>query len=233
MRPVLVFRHGAEIPPGHLGRVLAESGFATVVLALDQGAPMPTHHDWSGIVSLGGEMGAYQEADHPWLADERRFLAEAVERDVPVFGICLGVQLLATALGGSARVGERGVEVAVMSPALTPDGEQDPVLSQLDGPVPVWHGDTFELPPGAALLAKSDRYPHAFRHGSGVGVQAHPEATPEMVAHWTKIPAAARQLADNGIDAREFVAAVRRAEAATADVANRLFGAWATSLGSG
>jgi GMP synthase-like glutamine amidotransferase len=233
MRPVLIFRHGAAIPPGHLGRVLAAEGFATMVLPLDEGAPIPDHLDWSGVVSLGGEMGAYQEADHPWLAAEKEFLTRAVEAEVPVLGICLGVQMLADTLGGKALTGERGIEAGVMTVNLTPAGRGDPVVSQLDGPVPVWHGDTFELPPGATLLAQTERYPHAFRFGSAVGVQSHPEATAEIVTRWTKLPAAADQLASAGIDRHELLAAIRDAEPETTDVANRLFGAWASSLASG
>lgn len=230
MRPVLVFRHGPRIPPGHLGRVLAEAGLSTVVLAIDEGAPMPTHMDWSGVVSLGGEMGVYQEDDHPWLADEKRFLAAAVAAGIPTLGICLGSQMIAEALGGRAYRGDRGVEVGVMTLDLTAAGRSDPVVSQLDGPVPVWHGDTFDLPPGAALLAFSDLYPQAFRVGSAVGLQPHPEATPEIIAGWMRIPAARRQLEDNAVDRSAFIGSVREAEPFTTDVAERLFGAWAAEL---
>jgi GMP synthase (glutamine-hydrolysing) len=139
--------------------------------------------------------------------------------------------LIADALGGGACRGERGVEIGVMTLELTDDGRADPVMSHLDGPVPVWHGDTFELPPGADLLARSDLYPHAYRTGSAIAVQSHPEATADMIAGWTRIPTAAAQLEKSGVDPKEFVATVRRAEGFTTDVAARLFGAWAAGLG--
>ena len=77
-------------------------------------------------------------------------------------GICLGCQILAAALGGRAYPGN-GREVGVVRLDLTAEGRADPVVRHLDGPVAVSHADTWDLPPGATLLAASGRYRHAFR----------------------------------------------------------------------
>ena len=67
---------------------------------------------------------------------------------------------------------------------LTARGREDPVIGEMDGPVLVWHEDTWELPPGAELLAASDRHPQAFRLGTALGMQPHPEVGPEILAGW-------------------------------------------------
>ena len=123
---------------------------------------------WAGIVSLGGLMGAYEDERYPWLRAEKRLLADAVSADVPVLGLCLGCQMLADALGGRAYRAPTP-ELGMLEVDLTDAGRVDPVLRHLDVPVPVWHSDTWELPPGGELLASTPAHPHAFRLGSGVG----------------------------------------------------------------
>jgi GMP synthase-like glutamine amidotransferase len=94
----------------------------------------------------------------------------------------------------------------------------------------VWHFDTFDLPPGAVLLARTERFPHAFRAGTALGIQSHPEATPEIVAAWAADPRAAARLADAGLDPDGLVADVEAHAAATSAVAAEVFGRWAASL---
>jgi len=129
-----------------------------------------------GLIVLGGPMGANDDEHHPHLAEERELLGGAVRAGYPVLGICLGSQLLAAALGGRVYKGpvdENGF--GEVTP--TREGGRDPVLGPAGPAIPVchWHGDTFDLPPGAVHLATSARYPNqAFRVGDrAYGFQFH------------------------------------------------------------
>jgi GMP synthase (glutamine-hydrolysing) len=180
---VLILQHEDFCPPAWLGEVIDEAGLAAELVALHRGAPMPSHEGWLALASLGGRMGAYELDDNPWIEPELKLLAEATAAGVPVLGICLGGQLLAQALGGRAYRGPVR-ELGYRPLRLTGAGRADPVLGVLDGPVLSWHQDTFDLPPGAELLAASDLYPHAFRVGGSVGLQFHPETSPALLEQW-------------------------------------------------
>src|SRR5581483_2514267 len=141
---------------------------------------------------MGGPMGAYEDAAHPWLTGEKRWIAEAVRAGVPYLGVCLGAQLLAAALGARVHPGD-APEVGVLPVRLTTEGRADPVLSVLGGEFPAlqWHGDTFDIPAGAVCLGESAAYPHqAMRFGEvAYAVQFHVEVTDQMFAEWGQVPA--------------------------------------------
>ncbi len=124
------------------------------------GQALPDHDEVAGAVVMGGPMSVDESSVIPELATEREWLAEAVRRELPVLGICLGAQLLARALGAEVRPGE-GPEIG-FAPVeiLDPD---DPILGALAPSTTVlhWHGDVFDLPDGAQPLARSaqDRVP--------------------------------------------------------------------------
>jgi len=221
---VLVLQHGAGAPPGYLADVLAEAGAEWTLLDLDVGMRVPARHDWAGIVSLGGLMSAYEDDRYPWLPAEKALLRSSADAGVPVLGICLGSQILADALGGRAVPGS-GLEVGLISLQLSDASAADPVVRHLVGPVPVCHGDTWEAPPGAETLARSDRYPHAFRLGTAVGLQSHPEAPPDVFANWVRLCDQDR-LAAARIDAEVVVAAAEANAGAQRAMAMRLFGGW-------
>ncbi|MFL5871963.1 MAG: type 1 glutamine amidotransferase [Solirubrobacterales bacterium] len=153
------------------------------------GQPLPAHEEVAGAVVMGGPMNVDEVERFPALAAEREWLAEAVDRGMPVLGICLGAQLLARALGSEVRpgpapeIGFAPVEIA------DPD---DPVLGGLAPGAEVlhWHGDFFDLPEGATHLASSERTAcQAFRAGNAWGVLFHPEADFALVEAWLEVPA--------------------------------------------
>jgi GMP synthase (glutamine-hydrolysing) len=187
---VLVLQHIACEPPGIYEDVLRERGARITRVELDEGQPIPDR-SFDAIVVMGGPMSVNDEDEHPWLRDEKRLIAAAVNGAVPVWGACLGVQLLASSLGAKVYAGSEP-EVGLLPVSLTADGRADPVLGSLPSEVITlqWHGDTFDLPVGATLLASSPAYANqAFRVGNAYGVQFHLEVTPPMADEWSRVPA--------------------------------------------
>jgi GMP synthase (glutamine-hydrolysing) len=163
---VLVLQHIACEPPGVFEDVLDERAHELVRVELDEGEPLPGG-SWDAIVAMGGPMSVNDESEHRWLAGEKAAIASHVRAGRPFWGSCLGAQLLASALGARVYAGP-APEVGVLAVQLTEAGLDDPVLGALPPSIDTlqWHGDTFDLPEGAVLLASSPAYPHqAFRVG--------------------------------------------------------------------
>ncbi len=156
-------------------------GAETTTYRLDQGEFPGESFD--RVVVLGGDMGAYQDEEYPWLANEKAWLAGQVEAAVPVLGVCLGSQLLAAALGGRALLAPVP-EAGVIELSLTEAADAEPAMAAIGRIVLAFHEDTFELPPEATLLARSGPYPHAFRHGSALAVQFHPDCDAAQARLW-------------------------------------------------
>jgi len=188
----LVLQHIACEPPGVFEDVLVERGAEIHRVELDEGERLPDWREFDLIVAMGGPMSVNDEDDHPWLVDEKRLIREAVEAGAGFWGACLGVQLLASSLGARVYAGEVP-EVGVLPVTLTEEGRADPVMGGLPAELPTlqWHGDTFDLPDGAMLLAGSPAYPNqAFRYGrAAYGVQFHLEVKDEMAREWAEVPA--------------------------------------------
>jgi GMP synthase (glutamine-hydrolysing) len=194
---VLVIQHIACEPPGVYEDVLREQGAVIERVELDDGDPLPDWREFDALIAMGGPMGAADDDDLPWLATERRFIGDAVRADTPFWGVCLGAQLLAASLGGKVYPGA-APEVGLLPVTLTRDALEDPVFA----PAPrtlltlQWHGDTFDLPRDAQLLATSRAYAHqAFRWGrAAYGLQFHLEVSAEMAKEWAEVPAYAEAL---------------------------------------
>lgn len=151
------------------------------------GHPLPPHDEIAGAVVMGGPMNVDEIERYPALATEREWLAEAMEREMPVLGICLGAQLLARALGAEVRPGESELGFAPVEISAS----DDPLLGGLAPTTEVlhWHGDCFDLPGGAQHLASSELTAcQAFRVGNVWGVLFHPEADFALVEAWLEAP---------------------------------------------
>jgi GMP synthase (glutamine-hydrolysing) len=227
---LLVLQHIACEPPAAYEDELRERGLDLVRVELDEGERIPERGDFAAIVVMGGPMGAYEDDQHPWLAGEKRYIRDAVERDVPVWGVCLGAQLLAASLGARVYRGPEP-EVGLLPVELTEAAAGDPVFGDAPPSFPTlqWHGDTFDLPDGATLLARSPAYPsQAFRVGRSYGLQFHVEVTPELATQWGDVPAYADSLeAIKGPGALDRLVAELAADAgSTLPLARRLFGRW-------
>jgi GMP synthase (glutamine-hydrolysing) len=228
---VLVLQHIACEPPGAFEDVLTAAGADIHRVELDEGEPLPSWQNYVAIVAMGGPMSVNDDAELPWLTAEKQAIADAVKAGVPYWGSCLGVQLLAASLGARVYSGTQP-EVGVLPVTITDDGRSDPVFAGLPPEFLTlqWHGDTFDLPDGATLLASSSAYPNqAFRVGqTAYGVQFHVEVTDQMAREWAQVPAYAeyadRVLGAGGIDRlmTEFDAARDR----MLDVGRRMFERW-------
>lgn len=160
------FREAVESSGYHLDRIdVSDPQFPS----LDLTAP-------DLLIMMGGPMGVYEQDQYPWIRCQQQRLASRLELDRPTLGVCFGAQLLASALGArvfpgpTKEVGFHPLTIS-SSPAAAP-------LRHLEGlPVLHWHGDTFDLPEGAELLASSERYAHqAFCVGTNIlGLQFHAE----------------------------------------------------------
>jgi len=196
---VLILTHAPLEGAGNFGEVLDDAGATVRTVAFHETpAARPDLANAELILSMGGPMGANDDAIHPWIATELELLARAVRGGRKVLGICLGSQLLARALGGTVRRGP-SAEIGYFPITLTPEGRDDPVLAGLKQTETVlhWHQDTFELPPSSALLASSERSPNqAFRVGRhAYGLQFHIEVDKGMLGGWLEDPASRSEVA--------------------------------------
>lgn len=224
MKPIAILEHSAEAPAGYLADAVERAGLPSVVVQLHAAEKLPDVDNVGALVSLGGIMGAYEEDKYPFLASEKDLLRKAVAADIPVLGICLGCQMLADALGGSAYPSP-GIEAEFGALELTSPAISDPVIGTLGEPVLSLHGDTWDPPPGATVLARSSRFPHAFRLGSAVAIQSHPEVSAAIVSGWIERFGRDR-FAAGGVDPDDLLGQIADGDEANRDRASRLFAAW-------
>jgi GMP synthase-like glutamine amidotransferase len=213
-----------DAPAGMLADWARERGHRVETLhARELGTTWPDPARFGAIAALGSESSVHASPD-PWIAAEIDFLRAAHHAGVPLLGLCFGGQALAAALGAEVRLAP-GPEIGWLQ--LEPvDGAAVP-----PGPWFQWHFDTFAVPPGARLLARSALCPQAYVLGTSVGLQFHPEATPDIIAGW--IRSGRDSLARNGIDPEALAAQTRRAGPAARERAYTLFDAIARAWTNG
>ena len=200
MTRLVVLQHLEREGPGLFAIEAERRGWPVQVVRLDLGQPLPQLEPHDLLLVLGGPMGVGDQGDpaYPWLEGEVELLRQALARQQPLIGVCLGAQLLALAAGGTAiplQVGEpprplREVGYGAISWCVHPD--HDPAAAQLlhglasSQQVLHWHGDRCVLPPAAQLLASSLHCrEQAFRIGArAVGLQFHVEVRPEQLELW-------------------------------------------------
>ena len=144
---LLVLQHIECEPPAAFEDELCSRGLDLVRVELDEGDSLPDWREFAATIVMGGPMGAYEEDAHPWLVEEKRQIGEAARAGHPVWGVCLGAQLLAGALGARVYPGHEP-EVGLLPVELTATAAEDPVFNGAPSQFPTlqWHGDSFDLP---------------------------------------------------------------------------------------
>ncbi len=175
----LIVQHEAATPGGLVLEWLndLEAEVHEYRIDVDNNTVDPAEYDL--IISLGSEYAAFDDSI-PWLRREMDLFRDAADKDVPVLGICFGGQLLARVHGGDTFRGE--LHEVGWFPVVSEDENLLPT-----GPWFQWHFDSFTVPPGAELLAANEAGPQAFVLGRSLGVQFHPEVTPEIMDEWVEV----------------------------------------------
>lgn len=198
---VLIVLHQEHSSPARVGRLLHTMGYELDIRCPRYGDPLPaTLAAHEGVVIFGGPMSV-NDSDE-WVKKEIEFAGAALKENVPLLGICLGAQMIARYLGqqvaphpqGLAEIGYYPVEATAAGQAICAAPFPDHVYQ--------WHFEGFDLPRGAQLLACGRTFENqAFRYGSAVGLQFHPEVTYATICRWTT--RAADRMAAPGAQQRE------------------------------
>jgi GMP synthase-like glutamine amidotransferase len=199
---LLVFQHIDIEHPGIYRDFLAEDGIPWDAVELDEGEAIPDLGDYDGLWVMGGPMDVWEVAGHPWFVAEKAAIHEAVrDRGLPFFGLCLGHQLLADALGGAVGKAETP-EIGVLEVELTPDGQASPFYEGLaeSGKCLQWHGAEVTRPPACARVLASS--PACRVQALSIGerafsLQYHVEITETTMDDWAAVPAYKKALEDN------------------------------------
>jgi GMP synthase (glutamine-hydrolysing) len=189
MGDVLIVQNSRSGGPGRLAGWLAEAGHELDVVLAHEGAPLPDRLRHDAMIMLGGGYLPGEDDRAPWLADARRLVGQALAEGVPLFGICLGGQMLAEVAGGEVTGDAGAPENGSLPVTIRPETAGDPLFHGLPPVVPAieHHKDAITgLPAGAVWLAETAACPYqAFRVGERAwGVQFHPEVLPARVRAW-------------------------------------------------
>lgn len=206
---ILVVQHEDDCPPALFGDWLAELGCRLDVRRPYAGDELPGLEAYDGLLVLGGPMGADDDAKHHWLGQTKERIRAAVEADLPTLGICLGHQLIASALGGEIVRNPLGQQLGLLEIGWTEEASDDALLAPLATPRRgvQWNDDIVRrLPDGATLLAQTGRGEiQAARYApSAWGVQLHPEVDTAVLRPWAASDLGSHEAA--GIDQAALLA---------------------------
>ena len=183
--------HAAGEGIGQIGGWIRERGHTLTQTHLYRGDALPQIEAVDWLVIMGGGMNVYQYREHPWLRDEKRFIQQCVKQTKRVLGICLGAQLIADVLGANVHQNAE-IEIGWLPVRFNDAAARHPLLEKFPRELtPLhWHGDTFDLPRDAVLLAESDACVNqAFAVGDRiVGLQFHLEVRHEDVVAFLDDP---------------------------------------------
>jgi len=236
MEPVVVIRTARSEGPAYFASYLERRSIAWDLLAIDEGAQVP--HDprlFSGIALMGGAMSVND--DLPWIPQVLELIREAVRKDVPVLGHCLGGQLMSKAFGGSVRANPYK-EIGWGDVRVCDNGVARAWLGELQSfETFQWHGETFSIPPGATrVLENAHCANQAFAVGKHFAMQCHVEMTEEMIRTWArggahemKAAAASPAVQKPEEMQRDMEARLQRLHA----VADRIYDKWSENLSRG
>jgi GMP synthase-like glutamine amidotransferase len=223
-----LIQNDPEVPPGNISEYLERERVLYTVHHPYLGDPLPDIRDLSAVIVLGGAMGADDDLRYPFLTELKSYIRNVVSADIPYLGICLGGQLLASALGVPV-VSQRWEELGSLPVFLNSEGCTDRLFDGVDTPFCSfqWHHDSFDIPETGILLASSPVCPHqTFRYGrSAWGLQFHPEVTERIIRDWC----AWDSMAEERID--EQVAAFRLQEKEYRAVSQRLLANFLNAAG--
>jgi GMP synthase (glutamine-hydrolysing) len=217
---VLILQHEEPTPPGYLAEWLDDQKADVDIHRIDLHEWTHDPRDYDFIASLGSEFAAFDDSK-PFIPREAELLRAATQADVPVLGLCFGGQLLARVLGGKSFRAEHS-EIGWL-----PVRTEDPKLVS-EGPWFNWHFDTFTLPPGARLIAETGVAPQAYVAGRNLGLQFHPEVTPEIMESWVKTYR--HELDGDGVDPDALLEQTHRLAPEVRRRSSRLFNAFLTRV---
>ena len=238
MPKILVFQHVAFEILGTLDPLLKSYGFRIRYVNFGRHPDArPRLEGYDGLVVLGGPMSVDDAAAHPHLETEAELLLEAIERRMPVLGICLGAQLIARTLG--AWVGRNPEkEIGWYDVKPTEGARDDPLLRHFGASERIfqWHGDAFEVPEGGVQLASSDACANqAFRYREHVyGFQFRREGDERLIERWLRTPVHREELErlEGRIDPETIRQDTRARIASAQRLSDRIFGEWVKLFGA-
>lgn len=202
MRKVIVFKHVAHEVLGTLNPQLKKRGFRIRYVNFDRDPDArPTLDRYDGLIILGGYMGVYEADQYPHIKVEMQLIEEALRKNIPILGICLGAQLLAHALGADVRKNHEK-EIGWYDISMTEAGKQDPLFGHFRAKEKIFqlHGDTFDIPKSAKHLAYSELcLGQAFSYGQNAyGIQFHLEVDQAMIDRWLELPENIEEMKNSG-----------------------------------